>query len=55
LIAGGFIRRTAANLRLAQLHRQCRADYDGNADRRAQDHRYDAFLIAAASEAAREA
>jgi hypothetical protein len=37
--------------RVAQLHRLCRADYDSNAARRAQDHRDDAFLISSAAEA----
>jgi hypothetical protein len=38
---------------VAELHRQCRADYTGNADRRAQDHRDDVHLIETAAEAAR--
>uniref|UniRef100_A0AAU2A1I0 Uncharacterized protein n=1 Tax=Streptomyces sp. NBC_00093 TaxID=2975649 RepID=A0AAU2A1I0_9ACTN len=37
--------------RVAELHRLCREDYTGSADRRTQDHRDDAFLIARASEA----
>lgn len=54
LVAGGFVRRTTANARIAERHRLlrlCREDYNSNADRRAQDHRDDAFLIATASEA----
>ncbi|MFB6710150.1 hypothetical protein ACFC5H_09160 [Streptomyces rochei] len=50
LVAGGFIRRTAANARLAELHRLCRADYESNAARRVQNHRDDAFLIARGTE-----
>ncbi|MFF5186443.1 hypothetical protein ACFY30_22150 [Streptomyces sp. NPDC000345] len=38
--------------RVAELHRQAAADYASSADRRAQDHRDDAFLIAQASVAA---
>lgn len=38
---------------VAELHRQCRADYASNADRRAQHHRDDAHLIEDAEEAAR--
>jgi hypothetical protein len=37
---------------LAELHALCREDYESNAARRAQDHRDDAHLMAAASEAA---
>ena len=37
--------------RLAELHRQCREDYASSAARRAQTHRDDAHLIAAAAEA----
>jgi len=54
LVASGFIRRTQANARRAELirlHRQCRDDYTSNAARRAQNHRDDAFLIALAAEA----
>jgi hypothetical protein len=36
---------------LAELHRLCRKDYASSADRRAQDHRDDAHLLASASEA----
>jgi hypothetical protein len=36
---------------VAELHRLCREDYASNAARRAQDHRDDAHLIAAANEA----
>ncbi|MFE7232539.1 hypothetical protein ACFVAF_18135 [Streptomyces sp. NPDC057596] len=49
VIAGGFVRRTPANARLAELHRLCREDYDSNAARRAQNHRDDTFLIAPSS------
>jgi hypothetical protein len=37
--------------RLAELHRLCREDYQSNADRHAQDHRDDAFLIGRTAEA----
>ncbi|MEU9597225.1 hypothetical protein AB0E06_10475 [Streptomyces sp. NPDC048109] len=53
LIASGFVRRTAANARLAELHRACRADWASNEHRRAQDHRDDAFLTNGYAEAAR--
>ncbi|MFG3154247.1 hypothetical protein ACGF7W_19635 [Streptomyces sp. NPDC048219] len=53
IVAGGFVRRTPANVRLAALHRACRADYISNAGRRAHDHRDDAFLTAGAAEAVR--
>lgn len=42
-----------ATTRLAELHRQCREDYQSSAARRAQNHRDDAHLIAAASTAAK--
>ncbi|MGI5138815.1 MULTISPECIES: hypothetical protein [unclassified Streptomyces] len=35
---------------LRELHQQCRADYDSNAARRAQNHRDDAHLIAGTTE-----
>lgn len=41
----------AASSRLAALHRKCREDYASSAARRAQNHRDDAHLIAAAAEA----
>lgn len=37
--------------RLAELHRLCREDYTSSADRRAQNHRDDASLLARASQA----
>lgn len=37
--------------RVAELHRLAREDYASSADRRAQNHRDDAHLIASASEA----
>ncbi|MDX3087166.1 hypothetical protein PV620_30145 [Streptomyces sp. ME02-6978a] len=37
--------------RLAELHRQCREDYNSNAARRSYDRRDDAFLTAGAAEA----
>lgn len=45
--ATGVIAKTA---RIAELHRLCHEDYTSSADRRVQDHRDDAHLIAAASE-----
>jgi hypothetical protein len=56
LIAGGFVRRTTANARIAERHRLlrlCREDYKSNADRRVQGHRNDAFLIAVVAETPR--
>ncbi|MFD9192962.1 hypothetical protein ACFWCA_32710 [Streptomyces phaeochromogenes] len=44
----GTIRKAA---RVAELHRLAAADYASSADRRIQDHRDDAHLIALASEA----
>jgi len=64
-IAAGLIRRTLGRTvtlrstpaggtakadRLAELHRLCDEDFASSADRRVQDHRDDAHLIAAASE-----
>ncbi|MEU0041040.1 hypothetical protein [Streptomyces sp. NPDC006333] len=37
--------------RVAELHRQAREDYASSADRRVQDRRDDAHLLASASEA----
>jgi hypothetical protein len=42
---------TLPSPRVAELHRLCREDYASSADRRAQDHRDDAHLLASASEA----
>ncbi|NEA61339.1 hypothetical protein [Streptomyces sp. SID12488] len=42
---------TITTARVAELHRLCREDYTSSADRRTQDHRDDAFLLARASEA----
>ncbi|MFM9643583.1 hypothetical protein [Streptomyces turgidiscabies] len=42
---------TITAARVAELHRLCREDYTSSADRRTQDHRDDAFLLARASEA----
>jgi hypothetical protein len=42
---------TVKAARVAELHRLCDEDYNSSADRRTQDHRDDAFLIARASEA----
>jgi hypothetical protein len=44
-------RGTTPTKQLAELHRLCREDYASSADRRVQDHRDDAHLIASASEA----
>ncbi|MFM9604271.1 hypothetical protein [Streptomyces turgidiscabies] len=42
---------TIKNARVAELHRLCREDYTSSVDRRTQDRRDDAFLLARASEA----
>lgn len=49
----GSITKAAADeaARVAELHRLCDEDYASNAVRRTQDHRDDAFLIAAVAEA----
>ncbi|MFF8910191.1 hypothetical protein [Streptomyces olivaceoviridis] len=43
--------RATSKARVAELHRLCREDYKNNADRRTQDHRDDAHLIASIAEA----
>lgn len=50
-VTGSITTTPARAERLAELHRLCREDYASNAARRAQDHRDDAHLIAAAAEA----